>query len=223
MHRIGAAKQFGPVIIFINRRDLDMLMPAISYVRKRQNGFARSLSDWRGEAGLVEKLAMAGLFAVLTALAAQVRFYLPLTPVPFTGQVLVVLIAGFALGRFGVVSVGLYLLAGAALGWFSGAVGIAAFTGITAGYLAGFGVAAAIIGEMGRRRMDWTYGRIVVLMATGDAVILLLGSLWLSVLFHLDLPSALMLGAVPFLAVDAIKVLAASTVSYLMMVHPSRA
>jgi biotin transport system substrate-specific component len=210
------------VIIFIKGRSIAIVMPVISYAKKQRGEFARSLSDWREGAGFAEKLAVAGFFAVMIALAAQVRFYLPFTPVPFTGQVLVVLLTGFVLGRYGIVSMGMYLGAGAALGWFSGAVGIAAFTGVTAGYLAGFAVAAGLIGELARRRRKWTFDRIAGLMVLGDAIILMLGSLWLMYLLHLDLLSALMLGAVPFLAVDALKVLAASSACYLLAVHPSR-
>jgi biotin transport system substrate-specific component len=201
---------------------LAIVMPATVYGRKRRSEIAGSLSQWREEAGWGEKLAAAGLFAVLTALAAQLKLFLPFTPVPLTGQVFVVLLAGFVLGRYGAVSMGMYLVAGAAFGWFSGAVGAAAFTGVTAGYLAGFVVSAALIGEMAQRHRNWSLRGIAVLMLAGDMIILLLGSLWLAALLHIDLSSALMLGAVPFLVVDALKIGAASSVGYLLAVHPSK-
>ena len=125
-------------------------------------GFAVDrLLHWREEAGLASKLVACLLFAVLMALAAQVRLYLPFTPVPFTGQVLVVLLVGFVLGRFGTLSVGMYLGLGASFGWFSGQIGLAALSGVTAGYLLGFVIAAALIGEMAHRKRSWNLSRIV--------------------------------------------------------------
>ncbi|MCU0860850.1 MAG: biotin transporter BioY [Methanomassiliicoccales archaeon] len=168
-------------------------------------------------------LALSLLFMALAGLAAQLRFHLPFTPVPFTGQVLVVLLAGFVLGRFGVVSMGLYLVMGSCLGWFSGAVGLAALSGVTAGYLFGFLVAAALIGEMAQRRREWSMARIVAVMALGDAAILLLGSWWLSALLGIGMAEALLIGAVPFLAVDALKIAVASSIAYGLTPRPARA
>ncbi len=56
-----------------------------------------SLYRWHCEATVMEKMGAAFFFATLTALAAQFRFFLPFTPVPFTGQVLVVLLAAIVM------------------------------------------------------------------------------------------------------------------------------
>ncbi len=165
---------------------------------------------------MASKLLACLLFAVLMALAAQLRLYLPFTPVPFTGQVLIVLLVGFVLGRFGTLSVGMYLGMGASFGWFSGQVGLAALSGVTAGYLVGFVISAAMIGEMTHRNGSWNFSKIILVMSAGAAIILLSGSLWLSLLLHLDLAQALLLGALPFLVGDAIKVLAAASTAYLI-------
>src|SRR5512139_648674 len=122
-------------------------MPDFDLFEHRRQSYALRLHEWREGASLGEKLALSLLFAVLAAVAAQMRFFLPFTPVPLTGQVLVVLLAGFVLGRFGMVSMGMYLVLGSAFGWFSGAIGMAALSGITAGYLFGFVLAAAVVGE----------------------------------------------------------------------------
>ena len=197
------------------------LMPISAFENYR--GFAvDKLFNWREEAGLTSKLLACLLFAVLMALAAQVRLYLPFTPVPFTGQVLVVLLVSFVLGRFGTLSVGMYLGLGASFGWFSGQIGLAALSGITAGYLLGFVIAAAMIGEMTHRARNWNLSKIVLAMSVGAAIILVSGSIWLSVLLHLDLAQALLLGALPFLAVDAIKVLAAASTAYMITPHQIR-
>ena len=186
-------------------------------------GFAVDrLFRWREEAGLPSKLVACLLFAVLMALAAQVRLYLPFTPVPFTGQVLVVLLVGFVLGRFGTVSVGMYLGLGATFGWFSGQIGLAALTGVTAGYLLGFVIAAAFIGEMSHQNGCWSFPKTLLVMGTGAGIILLSGSIWLAVLLQLDLVQALLLGALPFAIVDTIKVLTAASITKLIMPHRAR-
>lgn len=186
-------------------------LAAFEYKRQRS---ALRLHEWRENASLAEKLAVSLLFVLLCAMAAQVRLFLPFTPVPLTGQVLVVLLAGFVLGRFGFVSMGLYLILGSALGWFSGLVGLAALSGITAGYLFGFVVASALIGEMAQRRKHWSYARIVATMSLGVGAIYLLGSVWLSIALGIGLLEALVIGALPFVVVDAIKILMASSVAY---------
>ena len=80
-------------------------------------------------------------FALLTALAAQIRFHIPGTPVPVTGQTFAVLLAGATLGsRTGAGSQLIY--------WLMGAIGLPvlaqanggweAAAGATFGYLFGF-------------------------------------------------------------------------------------
>ncbi len=183
-------------------------------------GFAVDrLFHWREEASLASKLVACLLFAVLMALAAQVRLYLPFTPVPFTGQVLVVLLVGFVLGRYGTLSVGMYLGLGASFGWFSGQIGLAALSGATAGYLLGFVIAAAVIGELAHRSESWSISRITLVMSAGAAIILISGSIWLSFLLHIELLQALLLGALPFVVLDAIKVLTAASAAYLITPH----
>src|SRR3954466_12170739 len=92
-------------------------------------------------------------FAVILAAAAQITIPIPTTPVPFTLQPLVVVLAGLMLGPgAGAASMALYLAAGAAgLPVFSpvGLPGIARFFGPTGGYLIAYPVAAWIAGALG--------------------------------------------------------------------------
>jgi hypothetical protein len=60
-----------------------------NYKNLRYNYF-----KWRYELNIVNKLILASFFACLTGLLAQLRFYLPGTPVPVTGQVFGVILAG---------------------------------------------------------------------------------------------------------------------------------
>jgi biotin transport system substrate-specific component len=156
-----------------------------------------------------EKTVFAFLFALLTAAAAQARFLLPFTPVPLTGQVLMVLLGAVVLGRYGALAQAMYLGMGAGLGWFSGLIGAAAFAGVTGGYLVGFLLASAFLGELVERRSAWSAVSIAAALSASSLLILLSGSLWLMPVLGIGLPQALALGTLPFLAVEAVKVSAA--------------
>lgn len=168
------------------------------------------LYRWREESSVVTKVSAAFVLALLMALAAQVRIVLPFTPVPFTGQVLVVLLGALVLGRYGALGQGMYLVMGGALGWFSGMAGFAALLGPTGGYLLGFVLASIILGEMVERRNEWSMGRVLAAMSLGVLVIYSLGALQLALLMGLDLMEAIVLGVLPFIIVDALKVLMAA-------------
>ena len=187
---------------------------AYGHVRDQIGG---SLYQWRNEATVMEKLGVAFLFAVLTALAAQVRFFLPFTPVPFTGQVLVVLLAAVVIGRYGAVSQLMFIGMAGTFGWFTGMVGFAALAGITGGYLLGFLVAAFFLGEIVERRNGMGHGQILLAMLAADAMILALGSLQLGLVLQKDLVTAFMLGFVPFVAIDAFKVIMASSIASVLI------
>jgi len=115
------------------------------YKKMRYNFFR-----WRYELNVVYKLSLALTFACLTGLLAQLRFYLPGTLVPVTGQVFGVLLAGVILGTWGGVSQVMYLGIGAAgVPWFAGLnSGLAYLAGPTGGYLIGFVIASIFIGYM---------------------------------------------------------------------------
>jgi biotin transport system substrate-specific component len=91
---------------------------------------------------------------------------------------------------------GLPTFAGGARGW-------ARLTGPTAGYLAGFLVAAWIAGELARRGRDRQLRPAFVSQLAGHAVILLCGAAWLARAG--DLTGALATGVVPFLPGAALK------------------
>lgn len=160
---------------------------------------------WRTAVGVVG-------FALLTAVAAQVRFHLPFTPVPVTGQTFAVLLTGAALGmRAGAASQAFYLALGL-IGLpvytdFEG--GWHAATGSTGGYLAGFVVAAAVVGALAERRQDRSFLTSVPAMLTGTAIIYTLGALWLAHHLDVSLSKAVELGVSPFLIGDAVKLVAA--------------
>lgn len=196
--------------MFIMTGEVSSAMTYYSDLPHQARRVSSSLSEWRLNASWQEKTAYAFLFALLTAMAAQVRFLLPFTPVPFTGQVLVVLLGAIVLGRFGGVSQVMYLGMGATFGWFTGMVGMAAFVGVTGGYLIGFVAASFLIGELVERRKQWSMASILLMLSAASLLILFLGSIWLVGVLHISLAQALLLGAVPFLTVEAFKVVLAA-------------
>jgi biotin transport system substrate-specific component len=160
--------------------------------------------------------------SLLIAGLAQLRFHLPFTPVPITGQTLGVLLVGAAYGPgLGAASVGLYLLEGAVgLPVFAaGASGaeILRLTSATGGYLWGFVLAAMLVGWLSRNGWDRSMRSSISAMLLASIVIYAVGVPWL---YH-ALPAtvggtpksvqmALELGLYPFVIGDLIKLLVAA-------------
>lgn len=150
------------------------------------------------------------LGVALLAALAQVRFQIG--PVPITGQTFGVLLIGASYGAtLGVTTVLAYLLAGGlGLAVFSGAAGgWAVLAGPTAGYLLAFPFAAALVGVLAGRGWDRRPLSTAAAMVLGNLVIYALGLAWLS-RFAPDLSTTLAWGLWPFLAGDAVKVVAAA-------------
>ena len=80
--------------------------------------------------------------------------------------------------------------------------------GPTTGYLAGFVVAAAIVGHAADAGDDRNAFRLFGYMLVGEIVILGLGAAWLAFLFGAD--KALAWGVGPFIVTDLIKIALAS-------------
>jgi biotin transport system substrate-specific component len=154
---------------------------------------------------LLWKLALVLAGSALIAIAAQVRFPLPFSPVPVTGQTFAVLLVAAALGRLGLASVIAYLAEGAGgLPVFAGgASGIAYMTGPTGGYLIGFALAAALIGSAVERGWDRHVVGALAAMAIGEVAIYACGLAWLA-RFPLPVP-LLDAGLVPFIPGDLFK------------------
>ncbi len=149
------------------------------------------------------------------AVCAQVVVHVPaLTPVPFTLQTFAVLASGAALGSLrGGLAALLYLLVGlvGAPVYAGGAHGVHVLFGATGGYLVGMVAAAVLVGGLAERfRADQRVWSAALAMLAGDVVILGLGTVWLAISAHLSLGRAVALGVVPFLAVEAVKVAAAT-------------
>lgn len=166
-----------------------------------------------GERGASRRLALqlaaATAFAALTALGARVQLHLPFTPVPVTGQVFCVLLAGAALGaRLGFVSQVQYLAAGAAgLPVFAHGGGPAALLGPTGGYLVGFPLATAAVGALCARAGSRRWLAFPACLV-GVAVIYVFGAAWYAIWCAaagtaVHLTAVLAQSVLPFAALDA--------------------
>ena len=160
------------------------------------------------------------LFAtVLTVVAAQISIPLPFTPVPFTLQPMVVLLAGAALGpRLGMTSQVLYLALGlAGLPVFAASPvlpqGFARLLGPTGGYLMSYPFAAFVAGYFAERGFDRRYLTSVLAMTAGLSVVFASGVAWLAFgAPHVGLSAAIATGFAPFIPADIVKVLLAATI-----------
>ena len=165
------------------------------------------------------KIALALGFAVLTGLLAQIKFYIPFTPVPVTMQTFAVMLAGVTMGRWwGGGAMALYVGLGiVGVPWFAG--GVAGF-GSTFGYLIGFVLAALFIGHMTdkyirARAFSSMFG---LMAATSIFLIYVPGAIWLTLWLGIigqtaTMASVIALGIAPFIAGDIIKTMAAAAVA----------
>jgi biotin transport system substrate-specific component len=158
-------------------------------------------------------LALGGSWFV--ALCAQISIPLGFTPVPITLQTMGVMLAGSLLGtRLGTLALLLYVAQGAiGLPFFSdGNSGVQVLYGATAGYIAGFIAAAALVGWLAERGWDRHVGLTVLGMTLGSVLIYVPGVLWLSTFpagdggAAMGLAEAFRLGVLPFLFGAAVKI-----------------
>jgi biotin transport system substrate-specific component len=176
---------------------------------------ARANSNFR----VAERIGAVLFITVLTAIAAQISIPLPLTPVPFTFQPMVVLVGAAALGsRLGLASQLLYLAIGiAGFPVFASSPilpqGAARLFGPTGGYLMSYPFAAFLTGWLAERGFDRRYVSAVLAMMCGLVVVFTGGVSWLMIgASRLGFTAALAAGFYPFVVADFAKLLVASGV-----------
>lgn len=151
----------------------------------------------------------ASLMASLIAVGAYI--VVPLGPVPVVLQNLFVLLAGLLLGsRWGLASVGIYLLVGAVgLPVFAeGKGGLAHLLGPRGGYLLGFAAAAGMAGLLSERGRSRTIVDALAVVI-GTLTIYACGVPWLKLQTGMAWEKAVTVGMIPFLIPDAVKAAAA--------------
>ena len=182
-------------------------------------GWFRSRSGAAGAASTIVTILLGTLFLTLCA-----KISVPVWPVPVTLQGFAVAAISSAFGlRIGVATVAAYLLEGAlGLPVFATGGGLAYFAGPTGGFLVGFLIMAAIIGEAADRGASRRPLVLFAAMLAGDAALLLFGFVWLLALSgsagwidQSDPVGSAFAGAIqPFIVWDMLKMaLAALTVA----------
>jgi len=190
-----------------------------NYYSTRKNVFER-IQD----ASTATKLLMSLMMACFTGLMAQIIIPLPWTPVPITAQTFAVLCSGLLLGKkYGCLSQILYVVLGVAfIPWFGGMTGgVEVLLGSTGGFLIGFIIASYFIGyitEKYAKARNFTRMAIVIGIAN-FALIYIPGLAGLALWFNLTqgasigIVDLLMMGLVPFILGDIVKILGAAGVS----------
>lgn len=197
---------------------MTMAMPRLTRVPADQRGI--TIGDFLVPIRVGESLSARSRHLVLIVagvllVAVCARIYIPATPVPFTGQTFGVLLVGAALGfRRAAASLALYLAIGAVgVPIFSeGRGGVDVITGATGGYIVGFVLAAALVGRLAELGWDRHIGGSIGAMLLGSALIYAIGVPWLMATTGLTAAAAIDVGLRPFLAWDAIKLVAAAAI-----------
>lgn len=150
-------------------------------------------------------------FSLFTAMAAQVA--VPVQPVPFTLQTMLVLLSGAFLGaRNGAISQILYVLMGVVgIPVFANfSLGMGVLFGPTGGYLLSFPLAAFIVGYIVKENSSFV--TVVLAMLAGSLLILLFGSMYLGLFFMDSWREAFIAGAAVFSIWGVIKIGAAISI-----------
>ncbi len=150
--------------------------------------------------------------ALMLGLSAQVKVYLPISPVPITGQTFAVLILAALLGsRRGVLAILAYLVEGIlGLPVFAGGMGPATLIGPTGGYLVGFIAVAYVVGKLAEMGWDRRVGTTIAAMLVGEIALYTFGVCWLAIMTNIRI--ALAVGLYPFIVGDILKVVLAAAV-----------
>ncbi len=155
-------------------------------------------------------------FSILTAVSAQIS--IPIKPVPFTLQTMIVLLAGAFLGaKNGAYSQLIYILLGAVgLPVFAqtadGTMGFARLVGPTGGYLLAFPIAAYIVGLLTQKNQK--YLTVVISMFIAELVVIFIGTMYLYAAYLHSFVGAVKVGAAIFSIWMVVKVIAAASIFF---------
>lgn len=149
--------------------------------------------------------------ALMTAIICVVSpwvIVLPISPVPVSLSLFAVLLAAYLLeAKDGVICCMLYLVLGmVGLPVFSGGIGgPGKVLGPTGGYLAGYLIAAAVTGSVVKHSKGKRFLQLPG-MILGVCGCYGLGTLWLCISMDIGLYEGLMLGVVPYIPADLMKI-----------------
>lgn len=155
-------------------------------------------------------------FSILTAISAQIS--IPIKPVPFTLQTMIVLLAGAFLGaKNGAYSQVIYIFLGViGLPVFAqtadGTMGIARLIGPTGGYLLAFPIGAYLVGLLTEKNQK--YLTVIISMFVAELVVIVFGTIYLYAAYLHNIVDALKVGAAIFTLWMVIKVFAAASIYF---------
>ena len=156
------------------------------------------------------RLTVTAMFTALIIAGGAISVPIPISPSPVSMTSMFVLLAGLVLGwKYGMVSVALYILLGAAgqpvFSGFTGGFGVLA--SLRGGFILSFLPAAALVGLVTKRRGN-NFWVTLAAVTVGTLLIIVSGVTWAR--FHpLGMPSwsaAIGAMALPFLPGDALKI-----------------
>ena len=160
---------------------------------------------------LVTDITLVVLGAAFVGALAQL--YVPLWPVPVTGQTLAVLLVGATLGSLrGALSMVVYAVAGGVgVPWFSEAAhGWSVIAGPTGGYIVGFVLSAFLVGWLSERQWDRKVLKAIATFLGGSVVVFAVGLPWLAFVLNLTVQQTLEAGFYPFIVGGVVKAVIAA-------------
>jgi biotin transport system substrate-specific component len=170
-------------------------------------GSIRAHSGFRENSFIREALIVAG-GSLLVALCARIAIPLPFSPVPLAIQAQVCLLMAVFLGSKRATAIVLAFLAQGVAGlpvFAMGHSGLAVLMGPRGGYLLGYLAAVFLVGYLWERSRVKNASRALLVMGIGNLIIFGLGVAQLSQFIGLN--QALLLGVVPFIIGDFLKLL----------------
>ena len=169
------------------------------------------------------KILMSLIMACLTGIMAQIIIPLPWTPVPITAQTFAVLCSGLFLGKkYGCLSQIFYVVLGIAfIPWFGGMTGgLEVALGSTGGFLIGFIIASYFIGLITEKHAEArNFTRMAITIGIANFALIYIPGLAGLALFlnsqgiSFGIYDLLVMGLIPFIAGDIVKILGAAGMS----------
>ncbi|MDR2855042.1 MAG: biotin transporter BioY [Methanomicrobiales archaeon] len=151
-------------------------------------------------------ISYTAVFVALIAAASWIS--IPVPPVPFTLQTMMVLLCAGVMKRYAVIPVTLYITLGCLnLPIFhNGTAGLGVVLGPTGGYMFGFIIAAVVAGYLYESKASMIH---LLGLILGTISILLFGTAWIAISSGMTTEAALIVGCVPFLVGDGMKLILA--------------
>ncbi len=172
----------------------------------------------------LKQMILSSFFAAISALLAQLSIPLPFSPVPITGQMVGVFLAGAIMGKkWGAISILIYVMLGIiGLPVFHNAQGgIHIVLGPTGGYLWGFVLGVYLLGMIVEKRDSYFFSILGMFFCL--LVVYFLGTLQLAFIASLGAFQAFLMGVAPYLPADIIKIFASAALVSAVNRHLNKA